>query len=100
VRPVDETAVRVSAAGTFLLPDIHGEPWLLPRQPGARQLVERLRVMPGRLRDWGYAVSTGPLVWNRHKRQLRQQKTRNSLPLIWAEAVSPTGELIFRALRR
>jgi len=100
VTPVDETSLRVSAAGPFVLPDVPGEPWLLPRSPAARLLVERLRTMTSRLRDWGYAVSTGPLVWNRHKRQLRRQKTRRSLPLIWAEAVSPHGEFIFRAMQR
>jgi hypothetical protein len=26
--------------------------------------------LPWRLADYGYAVSTGPLVWNRHKDQL------------------------------
>jgi len=56
--------------------------------------------MPDRLADWGYRVSTGPLVWNRFKDRLREHAQRGTVPLIWAEAVSADGEFSFRAARR
>lgn len=36
-------------------------------------------------------MSTGPLVWNRHKGQLREHVSAGCLPLVWAEAVRPDG---------
>jgi len=55
--------------------------------------------MPTRLADLGYVVSTGPLVWNRHKNQLRTVSEEKSLPLIWAESVTADG-FSFSADRR
>ena len=43
---------------------------------------------------------TGPLVWNRHKAQLREKKSKNCFPLIWAESVTCDGEFKFRANRK
>ena len=56
--------------------------------------------MPARLADWGYEVSTGPLIWNRFKSQMRARAGRGHFPLIWAEAVTPDGCFIFRADKR
>lgn len=56
--------------------------------------------MPGRLADWGYSVSTGPLVWNRFKSQMRDRAGRGVHPLIWAEAVTADGRFIYRAEKR
>lgn len=56
--------------------------------------------MPARLSDWGYRVSTGPLVWNRFKPQLRERAVRGTLPLVWAEAVTADGRFIFRAEKK
>ena len=55
---------------------------------------------PTRLSHWGYRVSTGPLVWNRHKERLRRKPVKGAVPLLWAECVSADGEFVFRALRR
>jgi adenine-specific DNA-methyltransferase len=60
-------------------------------------LVARLAEMTHRLADWGYTVSTGPLVWNRFKDQLAHQPGRNRHPLIWAEAVTSDGRFVYRA---
>jgi adenine-specific DNA-methyltransferase len=75
-------------------------PWVLPRAPSAVPFVDHLRRMPGRLKDWGYGVSTGPLVWNRYKSQLRRERAAGSVPLIWAESVSADGAFEFRSARR
>lgn len=66
-------------------------PWSLPRSAAQAASSGRLRAMRSRLRHYGYGVSTGPLVWNRHKPQLRQAPGEGMLPLIWAESVGPAG---------
>ena len=97
--PLDESTVQVLPAGTFTLPVAVDEPWLIPRSLAQSPLIERMRAMPHRLADWGYTVSTGPLVWNRHKDQLRRTSGPNALPLVWAEAVTPEGRFAFRATK-
>lgn len=87
-------------AGSFTLPDDPHAPWLLPRTADQADLAARLRQMPHRLADYGYSVSTGPLVWNRFKPQLRDSKLANALPIIWAEAVTSNGRFVWRAERR
>lgn len=79
---------------------VHGEdPWLLPRSSAQACFFRQLQGMPTRLGDLGYAVSTGPLVWNRHKEQLRPRGGKRALPLIWAESITPEG-FRFSAERR
>ena len=57
--------------------------------------------MRSRLRDYGYSVSTGPLVWNRHKAQLRGAPDGRSVhPLVWAECITADGQFVFRAAKR
>lgn len=97
---VDEQTVLVSAAGSFSLPEQPTNPWLLPRSKEQATLVAQLRKMPHRLRDYGYEVSTGPLVWNRHKDQLHDQHGPNRYPIVWAEAVTSSGEFIYRTDKR
>jgi adenine-specific DNA-methyltransferase len=87
-------------AGTAELPPDASRPWLLPRRPEQSSLVGRLRNMPHRLADWGYAVSTGPLVWNRHKQQLATRPGAKRFPLIWAEAVTSDGRFEWRANKK
>ncbi len=77
-----------------------GRPWILPREPSQAVLVRQLNAMPHRLADYGFAVSTGPLVWNRHKDQLRLTLDTGCYPIIWAEAVSANGTFQFQAARR
>ena len=91
---------RVERAGPFRVPEVGAAPWLVPRDPGQAALIERTGAMPDRLRSWGYTVSTGPLVWNRHKPQLRSTPGPGRLPLIWAESISTDGTFRFRAERR
>jgi len=56
--------------------------------------------MPNRLADWGYTVSTGPLVWNRHKDQMRQRAGKDVHPIVWAEAVTAGGRFTYQADKR
>ena len=100
ITPVSDTTLSVSRAGSFELSADRSGPWILPRSARqARQAVSLAR-MEYRLADWGYTVSTGPLVWNRHKDQLATEPGCNRHPLIWAEAITPDGEFIWRAAKR
>lgn len=98
---LSETEADVVRNGTIGLPGHFAAPWLAPRTPQHSRLIKTVEGMDCRLADYGYGVSTGPLVWNRHKGQLRSHSgSRDVLPLIWAECVSPDGRFVFRALKR
>ena len=96
----DKGAVVTAHAGSFHLPDDPAMPWMLPRARSQARLVTRLRWMPNRLADYGYAVSTGPLVWNRHKPQFLDRFKPGALPVIWAESVGGDGLFRYRAEKR
>lgn len=90
----------ITAAGRFSLPADRHAPWFLPRTSSHAALAARLRTMKFRLASYGYGVSTGPLVWNRHKPQFREDPAAGTLRVIWAEAVTSDGRFIWRADRR
>lgn len=94
-----DMVAEITHAGHFNVPTTPAAPWLAPRLPTHQRLIDRLAAMPYRLSDWGYQVSTGPLVWNRYKRQLRARPGADTFPLIWAEAVTP-GRFAHRADKR
>ncbi|MFF6801119.1 hypothetical protein [Streptomyces sp. NPDC012616] len=70
--------------GAGLLPEAGDRPWLLPRQAADRPLIEAVQHMTHRLADYHWSVSTGPLVWNRHKPQLSAKPKDGSVKIIWA----------------
>ena len=96
----NEREARLTKNGKVGLPADAGTPWLTPREPGHVALIKAAEGMACRLTDWGYEVSTGPLVWNRFKPQLRSRAGRGLHPLIWAEAVTADGRFMFRADKR
>ena len=87
-------------AGRFSLPTTPSSPWLLPRAAEQAELARRLRSMPHRLADYGYGVSTGPLVWNRYKDRFRETPEAVTIPVIWAEAVTSDGRFLWRSEKR
>lgn len=93
-------SVKTTTAGSFRLPQRPDQPWLIPRTPRQRQLIRRVEGLSHRLADYGYTVSTGPLVWNRHKESLRNVGGKNRYPVIWAESVRADGLFEFRAGKR
>lgn len=95
-----DVSAAVVHTGHFTLPTDPALPWLLPREASHQTLIDRLATMPARLADWGYGVSTGPLVWNRFKGQFRARPGRDTFPLVWAEAVTSDGRFIYRAEKR
>ena len=94
----DGLAVRPT--GPLILPDDPGAAWILPRRAEDVAFVARMRQMPARLADWGYRVSTGPLVWNRHKTRLHVTPAQGRVPVIWAEAVTQDGRFVLKATKR
>jgi adenine-specific DNA-methyltransferase len=100
ISPVDYDRITLEPAGTFTLPNPLADPWLIPRTAEQQRLVAGLRKMKHRLSDYGYEVSTGPLVWNRHKKQLAARPAKRTLPLIWAECVTSDGTFVFRAEKK
>lgn len=90
----------IKELGSLDLPADPSLPWILPRNIEQTSTVEALKRCKHRLADWGYSVSTGPLVWNRFKDQLHSRKAKNRLPLIWAESILPDGRFEWRAQKR
>jgi adenine-specific DNA-methyltransferase len=77
-------AVTHETIGQGRLPQAGDLPWLLPRQSADGPLIEAARRMTHRLADYRWTVSTGPLVWNRHKPQLSIKPKDGSVKIIWA----------------
>ncbi|MGD0872638.1 MAG: N-6 DNA methylase [Bryobacteraceae bacterium] len=100
VHPQPGSPAIPESAGCFTLPREATAPWMLPRHTDEANLAQRLRTMPVRLADWGYKVSTGPLVWNRFKPQLRDEPGRGNIPLVWAESITSDGRFVFRSKKR
>ena len=89
----------IKPAGTAIIPANHGSPWIIPRSQSQAALVQNTSRMPTRLKDYGYSISTGQLVWNRHKALLRPRCETACYPIIWAEAIS-AGKFQFQATRK
>lgn len=81
--------------GRCNLPRDGATPWILPRRKEAGEIADTARSMQYRLSDYGYKVSTGQLVWNRHKDKLFDEWSLGIVPIVWAECVDPKGSGIF-----
>jgi adenine-specific DNA-methyltransferase len=92
--------LEVDEVGELELPEPTTDPWLIAREPRQMARVRAARRQTTRLADIGYRVSTGPLVWNRHKGQLRKEPGERRFPLLWAEAVTAAGSFRFRAAKK
>ncbi len=92
--------IEITEVGEVSLPPAVEEPWIVSRDPQTSALASAAMKSSTRLADLGYKVSTGPLVWNRHKPQLRSEPGPMTYPLIWAESVTSEGTFSFRAVKR
>jgi adenine-specific DNA-methyltransferase len=72
-----------------------GRPWLVARDEIDIPLVAAARGRTRRLADYGWRISTGPLVWNRHRAQLHDAPSKGRLPVIWAGDVRD-GRVVVR----
>ena len=77
-------AVIHAKLGSVRLSRLGNLPWMLPRDPADRRLIEVAEQMSHRLGDYGWSVSTGPLVWNRARSWLSAVPRENSVKVIWA----------------
>jgi adenine-specific DNA-methyltransferase len=77
-------AVKHQKLGSVAMPSQGNLPWMLPRDPGDRRLIEMAEQLPHRLADYGWSVSTGPLVWNRARSWLSAAPREDSTKVIWA----------------
>lgn len=84
--------------GPGALPSQHSQPWLLPREKADVALLRIAATMPHRLADYGWSVSTGPLVWNRHKDEIRQKPCKTAVTILWAADID--GGSLHRDRRR
>ncbi len=100
ITPKASGEVESVFAGRFDLPADPKSPWLIPRTKRHSVLLRQTRDLTCRLSDFGYTVSTGPFVWNRHKLNLRARRSRGAYPVIWAEAIRAEGKFEFRASQR
>jgi adenine-specific DNA-methyltransferase len=92
-----QNKLSVFSSGRFTLPSSLTAPWILPRKPQQGNVVCAMQRMTCQLADWGYQVSTGPLVWNRHKSQLTDSFGKNTYTLIWAEAITSDGKFVLKS---
>jgi len=93
------TAAICNEVGLIPLPSNGEEPWLIPREQKQVSLFKNLVKMDRRLGSYGFDVNTGPLVWNRHKGQLRSEGEGGTLPIIWSESITGEGSFSFSAER-
>lgn len=100
ISPQSDGSIKTTSAGSFRLPVSPDRPWIIPRTEIQSEIVRRADALPSRLADYGYKVSTGPLVWNRHKPSLRDRPGKGRYPLVWAESVRSEGIFEFRSQRR
>lgn len=100
VMSLSDQQVNWRRTGTISLPARPEVPWILPRSAEQGALARRLLNMGHRLSHYGYEVSTGPLVWNRHKAQFRSLPDDRCHPVIWAEAVTSDGRFSWRSEKR
>jgi adenine-specific DNA-methyltransferase len=96
---VEPDGIRRESTGVLVLPSDPEEPWSLPRRAEDSGLVTGMRALQTRLRDYGYTVSTGPLVWNRAAKvgRMHRDDARGRVPVVWSEAISQDG--VFVGLR-
>lgn len=101
IRPNGRNApFAVHEVGTFPIPPNPEDPWLLPRDQDQAAIFGNLQVSTWRLADYGFGISTGQLVWNRHRSQLRNVALKDTLPLVWAESITTAGRFSFQAKRQ
>lgn len=91
---VESSCYTVERIGSFKI-EKGTKPWLIAREPAEADIVNAVKKIKTTIKDYGYKVSTGQLVWNRHTEQLRSKFEDGVKPVIWAEAVMSDGTFSF-----
>lgn len=80
---VTSAGSRVSEIAKVATPT-GGAPWLLPRRGDLAPVAAAAAMLPVRLGELGWRVSTGPLVWNRRRDDLHAHAGRERYMVLWA----------------
>lgn len=91
---IDNNTYNIERIGNFKVKS-GIEPWIIAREPAEAEIVNKVKANKTTLKDYGYKVSTGQLVWNRLKGQIVETPTDESKPIIWAEAITSDGNFTF-----
>lgn len=87
-RRIRKTVVKVIGSEVSYVATVKsptgGNPWILPRRSDLAPTAARASNLPLTLADVGWRVSTGPLVWNRRKKDLHARPGKDRYPVIWA----------------
>lgn len=73
-------------------------PWVLPRRADDAPIAAAAAAMPLTLLGAGWSASTGPLVWNRRRRDLRAEPGADRAYVLWAADID--GGLFHRDAAR
>jgi len=91
---IENNTYSVERIGNFILKGGNA-PWIIAREPEEANIVNMVKNHKTTLKDYGYKVSTGQLVWNRLKEQIKENPSDKSRPIIWAEAITTDGTFQF-----
>lgn len=75
-----------------------GKPWIIPRRPDLATSAAAAAGLPLTLREAGWRVRTGPLVWNRRKDDLRTRGGKGRYRILWAADIR-SGEIKLHSSR-
>jgi adenine-specific DNA-methyltransferase len=90
--------LKITPGGSHTIGACDESPWIIPRNLDQVAILNSLDKKSTRLKDLGYKVSTGPLVWNRHKKRLSMTKNKSNVPIVWAECVNAknNGDFVYK----
>lgn len=91
---VELNLYNIERIGSFKINE-GSKPWVIAREAAEAKIINRVSDLNITLKDYGYKVSTGQLVWNRVKEQIYGSKRSGVKPIIWAEAITVDGEFSF-----
>ncbi|MGX9353484.1 HsdM family class I SAM-dependent methyltransferase (plasmid) [Shimia sp. W99] len=86
-----DTSVKTKLLGEYNLPEDLAVPWVIPRTEAQVSIARSASHATNRLKDWGYAIKTGPVVWNRFKPQISHAQGPDAVPLIWSACIQNGG---------
>lgn len=88
----NNAAVKTDLLGEFFLPEELDAPWIIPRSDAQVSIARSASHAPYRLKDWGYGIKTGPVVWNRFQHQISHAQVPDAVPLIWSACIKHGGK--------
>ena len=91
----EDGILKIKDGGSYRLPENKEAPWILPRAIDQIKIASLAQNKFSYLKNLGYKVSTGPLVWNRNKEKLKIKKLKRCIPVIWAESIKTSGNFKF-----